>query len=185
MPALVNKSVGSFAGTSDEECTSLCPFCTKKSRNLRRISEPVSMEKLILNDYRASAPLRAASGHRGRVGKSAGERKGRAEFLRGPLNLWRRPLLHRVCGLLPRFLHLMPRSLGTLLDAAAGLLGDFLCAFCGVFGCYFGFVAGLLSALLCGGAGFIGRLLRAMGLLCGGFLWFFARVLGPFLHVGC
>src|SRR5271166_355716 len=43
MPALVNSSVGSFAGTSDDEWTSLCPFCTKKSRNLRRISEPVSM----------------------------------------------------------------------------------------------------------------------------------------------
>src|SRR5215472_15591018 len=43
MPALVNRSVGSLAGTSDDECTCLCPFCTKKSRNFLRISEPVSM----------------------------------------------------------------------------------------------------------------------------------------------
>src|SRR5579864_2138744 len=43
MPALVNSNVGSFCGTSDEECTSRCPFSMKKSRNLRRISEPVSM----------------------------------------------------------------------------------------------------------------------------------------------
>src|ERR1700736_1576226 len=93
-------------------------------------------------------------------------------------------LLHRVFGLLPRFLHLMPRSLGTLLDAAAGLLGDFLCAFCGVLDCYFGFVAGLLSALLCGSAGFIGGLLSAMGSLGGDSLGCFARVLSACLHVG-
>src|SRR5580693_10813157 len=43
MPALVNSNVGSFCGTSEEEWTSRCPFSMKKSRNLRRISEPVSM----------------------------------------------------------------------------------------------------------------------------------------------
>src|SRR3984893_15996396 len=49
MPALVNSSVGSFCGTSDEECTSRCPFCTKKSRNLRRLSEPVGMRLAGIN----------------------------------------------------------------------------------------------------------------------------------------
>src|SRR5271157_801377 len=43
MPALVNSSVGSLAGTSEEECTSLCPLETKKSRNMRRTSEPESL----------------------------------------------------------------------------------------------------------------------------------------------
>src|SRR5271157_6341903 len=43
MPALVNSSVGSLTGTSEEECTSLCPLETKKSRNMRRTSEPESL----------------------------------------------------------------------------------------------------------------------------------------------
>src|SRR5579864_5330271 len=43
MPALVNSSVGSFCGTSEEECTSRWPFSMKKSRNMRRIWEPVGM----------------------------------------------------------------------------------------------------------------------------------------------
>src|SRR5208337_1801794 len=43
MPALVNNSVGSFCGTREEECTSLCPLETKKSRNMRRTSEPESL----------------------------------------------------------------------------------------------------------------------------------------------
>ena len=50
IPALVKSSVGSFCGTSDDECTSRCPFSTKKCRNFRRISEPVSMRSSILND---------------------------------------------------------------------------------------------------------------------------------------
>ena len=37
MPALVNRRVGSSAGTNDEEGTSRCPLATKKSRNSRRI----------------------------------------------------------------------------------------------------------------------------------------------------
>src|SRR3974390_1623121 len=40
MPALVNSSVGSLAGTSEEEWTILCPFCSKKRRNMERTSEP-------------------------------------------------------------------------------------------------------------------------------------------------
>src|SRR5450755_3659285 len=43
MPALVNSSVGSFCGTSDDEWTSLCPLEMKKSRNLRRTCDPVSI----------------------------------------------------------------------------------------------------------------------------------------------
>src|SRR5580658_4105299 len=64
MPALVKSSVGSFAGTSDEEWTSRCLFWTKKSRNLRRISEPVSIEYLILNE-RHTFTTRDAEKHRG------------------------------------------------------------------------------------------------------------------------
>src|SRR6266496_1527933 len=44
MPALVKSRVGSLAGTSEEECTSRCPFWTKKSRNIRRIWLPVSID---------------------------------------------------------------------------------------------------------------------------------------------
>src|ERR1700691_4201261 len=69
MPALVNSSVGSFAGTSDEEWTSRCLFWTKKSRNLRRISEPVSIEYLILNE-RHTFTTRDAEKHRGLKAKS-------------------------------------------------------------------------------------------------------------------
>src|SRR5690348_17279053 len=42
MPALVNSSVGSFAGTSDELGTMRCPRAEKKSRNRCRISWPVT-----------------------------------------------------------------------------------------------------------------------------------------------
>jgi hypothetical protein len=41
IPALVNRSVGSLAGTSEEECTRRCPFDSKKRRNASRISFPV------------------------------------------------------------------------------------------------------------------------------------------------
>jgi hypothetical protein len=40
IPALVNSSVGSLAGTSDDECTLRCPFDSKKRRNSSRISFP-------------------------------------------------------------------------------------------------------------------------------------------------
>src|SRR5579884_3196769 len=43
MPALVKSSVGSLAGTSDDECTRRWPLLSKKRRNLSRISEPVSI----------------------------------------------------------------------------------------------------------------------------------------------
>src|SRR5258706_10590286 len=43
MPALVKSNVGSLAGTSDDECTRLCPLLSKKHRNFSRISEPVSI----------------------------------------------------------------------------------------------------------------------------------------------
>ena len=38
IPALVKSSVGSFAGTSGLEGTRVCPFDSKYSMNLRRIS---------------------------------------------------------------------------------------------------------------------------------------------------
>src|SRR5215471_5164457 len=53
MPAFVNRSVGSLAGTSEEECTSLCPFCTKKSTNFLRICDPVGMK----SNFKRSAEL--------------------------------------------------------------------------------------------------------------------------------
>src|ERR1051326_7553008 len=43
MPALVKSSVGSLAGTSDDECTRRCPLLSKKRRNFSRISEPVGI----------------------------------------------------------------------------------------------------------------------------------------------
>src|SRR2546423_2775668 len=65
MPAFVNSNVGSFAGTSDDECTSLCPFCTKKSRNLRRISDPVSMIKMKFDFSTGKIQRHKHRGHRG------------------------------------------------------------------------------------------------------------------------
>ena len=41
IPAFVNKSVGSLAGTSEEECTRRCPLVSKKRKNSSRISFPV------------------------------------------------------------------------------------------------------------------------------------------------
>src|SRR5215470_6322047 len=66
MPALVNRSVGSLAGTSDDECTSLCPFSTKKSRNFLRICDPVSMK---FNSKRNDAATHdpEQTGHRDQV----------------------------------------------------------------------------------------------------------------------
>src|ERR1700680_4058752 len=143
MPALVNSKVGSFAGTKDDECTSLCPFCTKKSRNLRRISEPVSMV-----GSRIYSSIGCVGGRRGRADASrsaGGKRIPRRLAPRNDKRCWRgrtwlrdpKPtvemlapgravLLHCVFGLLPRLLHLVPGGLCALLDAAAGLLGDFL-----------------------------------------------------------
>src|SRR5262245_46655621 len=43
MPALVNSSVGSLAGTSDDECTRLWPLLSKKRRKSSRISEPLGI----------------------------------------------------------------------------------------------------------------------------------------------
>src|SRR6185312_15915654 len=43
MPALVKSSVGSLAGTSDDECTRLWPLLSKKRRNFSRISDPVGI----------------------------------------------------------------------------------------------------------------------------------------------
>ncbi len=40
MPAFVNSSVGSLAGTSDEECTRRCPFVSKNRRKSSRIWLP-------------------------------------------------------------------------------------------------------------------------------------------------
>src|SRR6476646_3168639 len=69
MPALVKSSGGLFCGTRDDECTSRYPFWTKKSRNLRRISEPVSMrwsgiESLVSYSILASAKGRRTIAHR-------------------------------------------------------------------------------------------------------------------------
>src|SRR5438105_1566390 len=41
MPALVNSSVGSFAGSSGLERTRVCPCCSKYCKNFSRISLPV------------------------------------------------------------------------------------------------------------------------------------------------
>lgn len=49
MPALVKSNVGSLAGTSDDECTRLCPLLSKKRRNFSRISEPVSIILIVTN----------------------------------------------------------------------------------------------------------------------------------------
>src|SRR6185295_7904534 len=64
MPALVKSSVGSFCGTRDDECTSRCPFWTKKSRNLRRISEPVSMGWSGIGSLVSYSILASAKGRR-------------------------------------------------------------------------------------------------------------------------
>src|SRR6266852_3980594 len=50
MPALVKSSVGSLAGTSDDECTRLWPLLSKKRRNVSRISEPVGISYLFNHD---------------------------------------------------------------------------------------------------------------------------------------
>src|SRR5215471_15758964 len=42
MPALVNRRVGSFAGTSEEERTMRCPRVAKKSRKRCLVSWPVT-----------------------------------------------------------------------------------------------------------------------------------------------
>lgn len=39
MPALTNSSVGSSAGTSEDDATARCPISSKKSRKLCRTSE--------------------------------------------------------------------------------------------------------------------------------------------------
>src|SRR4051812_11435296 len=44
MPALVKRSVGSSAGTNEEEGTSRCPLATKKSMKSRRIVPDCMME---------------------------------------------------------------------------------------------------------------------------------------------
>src|SRR2546428_140343 len=41
MPALVKSSVGSSPGTSDDECTRVCPLRSKYCRNFSRSSAPV------------------------------------------------------------------------------------------------------------------------------------------------
>jgi len=46
IPALVNRSVGSSAGTRGELGTSWCPRALKNSRNLRRISAEVMGENI-------------------------------------------------------------------------------------------------------------------------------------------
>src|ERR1039458_46015 len=50
MPALVNSSVGSLAGTSDDERTILYPCCSKYRRNMERTSEPESLRTGIGNE---------------------------------------------------------------------------------------------------------------------------------------
>src|ERR1700722_9538199 len=69
MPALVNSSVGSLAGTSEDECTRRCPFSSKNFRNISRIWLPErtcilsSLQfavRLCFGDPPASVPLRDA-----------------------------------------------------------------------------------------------------------------------------
>ncbi len=52
IPALVNSSVGSFAGTSEEECTRLCPLPSKNRKKSSRIWLP---ERLIISTKFISA----------------------------------------------------------------------------------------------------------------------------------
>src|SRR6516164_6178334 len=63
MPALVNRSVGSLAGTSDDECTRLWPLLSKKRKNCSRISDPVGI--VLLNSSRAKTCHRETEARRG------------------------------------------------------------------------------------------------------------------------
>src|SRR5271157_4003136 len=118
MPALVNSSVGSLAGTSEEECTSLCPLETKKSRNMRRTSEPESLRVgigveeilafvlaagLISNVALVSEPqiLRLARGGLAQDDKS----KQSANFMRTTLFDRQPPVSLRSSTLAPLFCH--------------------------------------------------------------------------------
>src|SRR5438874_12531968 len=72
MPALVKSSVGSFAGTSGELGTCVCPFDTKNSMNLRRIDAtsickgrpfvPERSQRIKTLDFSANAAFRPSAG---------------------------------------------------------------------------------------------------------------------------
>src|SRR5215469_7928926 len=63
MPALVNRSVGSLAGTSDDECTRLWSLLSKKRKNCSRISDPVGI--VLFNSSRAKTCHRETEARRG------------------------------------------------------------------------------------------------------------------------
>src|SRR5262249_29085260 len=54
MPALVKRSVGSWAGTRGDERTTGCPWRAKEARNCCRSSDPLMVMRLL---YRASGGL--------------------------------------------------------------------------------------------------------------------------------
>src|SRR6266849_4031315 len=190
MPALVNSSVGSFCGTSDDECTSLCPFCTKKSRNLRRISEPVSMMQANLN-----SSIAKKQNHRGHHEHGAIDRLRSSVLSVSSVvkSTCCEPLLHRVCGFLCTFLHFVAHALHTFLDAAAcllrrllsrcpGLVGSFLGAFRGGLGALLGVFGCRLGGALGDVAGFLCSLLGCRGRFVSGFFRAPCRRLGRLLY---
>src|SRR5690348_7312298 len=62
MPALVNSSVGSFAGTSDDERTILWPRPSKKFKNRLRISVNFIINyKLRITNYQKNASIQLLS----------------------------------------------------------------------------------------------------------------------------
>src|SRR5690349_17499514 len=82
MPALVNRRVGSFAGTSEEERTMRCPRVAKKSRKRCLVSWPVTGWSLSggLNSMIAERVRRRLGRHSpAETQRRRGRRRGRRE----------------------------------------------------------------------------------------------------------
>src|SRR3954467_15394748 len=100
MPALVNNSVGSLAGTSDDECTRRCLLFSKKRRKVSRVSEPERRRIGSIQFSKAGSPPR----HRGtEKGKIEHEGHGENEGLncQSCLTSWRvhtRSVANRACA---------------------------------------------------------------------------------------
>src|ERR1700723_396305 len=65
MPALVKSSVGSLAGTSEDECTRRCPFDSKNLRKASRMADPDQvfvLEDISMQVYRGTGSDKAVSG---------------------------------------------------------------------------------------------------------------------------
>src|SRR4051794_9103977 len=67
MPALVNNSVGSLAGTSDDECTRRCPLLSKKRRKVSRVSEPERRRIGSIQFSKAGSPRRHGGTAKGEI----------------------------------------------------------------------------------------------------------------------